>query len=228
MKPMFTVIILAAVLIILFPIAGCGPVYNKIKADLGAQPLTPKEDENKFSDQKPSLPEKFVLHSVPHNPRRQRGMDCAPDSLRMVLNYYEKECKEGELVRKLDSRGRRGGVSLGQLAKIAKQYDLEAYLMSGVSLDILKAFLFNGWPPIMSYKARRDFGHAVVVVGYDDAKKRLLVHDPNFVKVHQFPYHQFLPAWKQTGNSCLLIVPKGLTRQDIINAVSKYIGLDVQ
>ena len=145
----------------------------------------------------------------------------------MVLNYYQKGCKEGELVRQLESRGRYGGVSFRQLAKIAKQYDLEAYLMSGLNLDILKAFLLNKWPPIISYKTARNMGHAVVMVGYNDVKKRALIHDPNFVKVCQFPYHQFLPVWKQTGNLCLLVVPKGLTRQDIINSVRKYVNIDV-
>lgn len=231
MRLMFKIIILTTVLIVLFHIAGCEPVRQKIKSDLTApvkeQAPAPKE-EYVLSAPKNSLPKKFILHSVPHNPRRQQGTDCAPDSLRMVLNYYQKGCKEGELVKQLESRGRYGGVSLGQLAKIAKRYDLEAYLMSGLNLDILKAFLLNRWPPIVSYKSGRNTGHAVVMVGYDDVKKRLLIHDPNFVKVRQFPYYQFLPVWKQTGNLCLLVVPKGLTRQDIMGSVRKYVNIEVQ
>ncbi|MBC8230588.1 C39 family peptidase [bacterium] len=231
MKLMLKIIILISVLIVLCHIVGCGAVYKKIKSDLEAQPIVQSsisQEERQSLLQGDSLPKKFNLHSVPHNSRTQRGTDCGPDSLRMVLNYYDKKCKEGELVKQLDSRGRYGGVSFKQLAEITRKYDLEAYLMSNLNLDILKSFLLNQWPPIVAYKSRRNTGHAVVMVGYDDAKKRLSVHDPNFVKVRQIPYHQFLPVWKQTSNSCLLVVPKGLTKQDIITAVRKYVSLEVR
>lgn len=220
------VIILVVVSIIIFSGVGCEQVYKKIKTDLTAQPTAQSPSSKKKS--KLSLPNKLILHSVPHNPRRQRGTDCGPDSLRMVLNYYEKGVKEGEIVRQLDSRGRYGGVSIAQLGKIARNYGLDAYLMSQLNLDTLKAFLVNRWPPIVSYKLRARQGHAVVLTGYNDVKKRVFVNDPNFIKVRRLPYYQFLPAWKRYNNSCLLIVPKKSTRQDITAAVKKYVSFESQ
>jgi len=228
---MLKITVLISVIALSFHITGCRTVYKKVKAGLEAKPIAQSsvsKEEKESLLQRNLLPKKFNLHSVPHNPRSQRGTDCGPDSLRMVLNCYDKECKEGELVKQLDSRGRYGGVSFKQLAEIAKKYDLESYLMSDLNFDILKSFLLNEWPPIVAYKSRANNRHAVVMVGYDDVKKRLFVHDPNFVKVRQIPYHQFLPVWKQAGNFCLLVVPKGLTRQDIITAVRKYVSVEVQ
>jgi ABC-type bacteriocin/lantibiotic exporter with double-glycine peptidase domain len=221
---------------VLLPLTGCELTYKKLKADLTARPaLTSNlEKDKEYSAKVPSLPEKFILSSVPHNPRRQYGTDCGPDSLRMVLNYYKKGVKEGDLVRQLNKlgeqgrRGKHGGLTFSQLAQLARLYDLEAYSMSGLNFDILKALLINGWPPIVGYRARRGVGHAVVVVGYDDARKRLLVHDPNFVRVNRVPYRDFLPAWKQFGSSCLLVVPKGVKRADIIAAIRKYVNLEVR
>lgn len=219
---LISIITLAIAVIMILSIVGCGAVYRKIKTDLSAQPSMKRKES------KDSLPEKLLIHSVPHNPRRQRGADCGPDSLRMVLNYYDKDVKEGEIVRQLNNRGGHGGVSLGQLAKIASNYNLKAYLMSRLELDILKVFLVKGWPPIVPYNPRVRRGHAVVLIGYNDIEKRLFVNDPNYVKVRRFPYHRFLPLWNRHGSSCLLIVPESYTREDIAAAVRKYVDSEFQ
>ena len=74
--------------------------------------------------------------------------------LLMVLNYYGKNVHEGDITKKIRRRGRHGGVSLSELARIAKEYyGLEAYVMMGGKLEVLKALLLNGWPPIVAYNA---------------------------------------------------------------------------
>ncbi|MCD6508668.1 C39 family peptidase [Candidatus Poribacteria bacterium] len=223
------VLILAFLALMIFPLIGCEMTYNKLKADLTAKPVDMSNGkvEKEVSAEIPSLPQKFTL-PVPHNPARQYGPDCGPDSLRMVLNYYGKGVREGDIVRQLKSRGKYGGVTLSQLARIARGYDLEAYIMAGLNLEILKALLVNKWPPIVTYRARRDVGHAVVVVGYDDTKKRLMVNDPNFVRVSRIPYHDFIPAWQQFGGSCLLVVPKGIKQSDILAAIRRYVSFEIR
>jgi len=220
------VAILSTFLVIMsFSLIGCEMTYRKLKADLTAKPV--RKVEREVAAETPSLPQKFIL-SVPHNPTRQYGPDCGPDSLRMVLNFYKKGVREGDIVRQLESRGRHGGVTLSQLARIARRYDLEAYIMAGLNFDILKALLVNGWPPIVAYRARRNIGHAVVVVGYDEIKKRVMVNDPNFVRVSRIPYWDFIPAWRQFGGSCLLVVPKGVKRSDILAAIRRYVNFEVR
>jgi len=223
------VAILTLLVLTILPLIGCEMTYRKLKADLTAKPVDTSNGrvEREVSAEASSLPRRYIL-SVPHNPVRQYGPDCGPDSLRMVLNFYRRGVKEGDIVRRLKSRGRHGGVTFSQLAEIARGYDLEAYIMAGLNIDILKALLVNGWPPIVGYKARRDVGHAVVVVGYDDVRKRLMVNDPNFVRVSRIPYRDFVPAWEQFGGSCLLIVPKGVKQSDILAAIRRYVNLEVR
>jgi len=210
-----------SIILSLLLLAGCLPSLQAIKEALEE----PEAREAVVGAQvKPELPPRFILHSVPHNPRRQRGTDCGPDSLRMVLNYYGKNVHEGDITKKIRRRGRHGGVSLSELARIAKEYyGLEAYVMMGGKLEVLKALLLNGWPPIVAYRARGDIGHAVVVVGYNDLRGYILVHDPNFLRVTKIPYRDFLPAWRQFGGWMLVVVPKGITLPDVLNAVDKYV-----
>ena len=223
--------ILAFYLIMVFTITGCQLASEQIQTDLDAPAAVQMSGHNEKVANKAvedrSLPGQFRLHSIPHNRRPQRGTDCAPDSLRMVLNHYKKGVTEGEVVKQLDDRGRSGGVTFTQLAAIARGYDLEAYIIYGLNIETLKTFLLNGWPPIVSHSIGRG-GHAIVVVGYDDAKRRLLVHDPWFPRVKRFHYHDFVPVWKHRGNRALLVVPKGVTKRQIITAVGEHATHEIQ
>jgi len=72
------------------------------------------------------LPKKFHLHDVPHNPSKQKGTDCAPDSLMMVLNYRGQNIDNDQVIPGLlgkigARRGRTGGTSFSQMQKMMKQ-----------------------------------------------------------------------------------------------------------
>lgn len=171
------------------------------------------------------LPTSFELHNVPHNPRKQQGTDCAPDSLRMVLKYWGKEVGEQDIPRLLDSRGRGGGTSFSQMQEITvKHYNLPAFIIPNCDLTSIKALILNGWPPIIGYRVSMRYYHAVVAVGYDDKRRQILVNDPNFVGVRKIRYSD-LGGFSEDGIqrlSCLIVLPLGKTEEDIREGLQRY------
>jgi len=178
------------------------------------------------------LPQSFQLHDVPHNPRTQRGTDCAPDSLRMVLNYRGKDVsRDWDIPLKLSKdvtglRGRNYGTSFYQMQQIAvKFYDLPAFVIHNCDLYSLKAAILNGWPPVISYRASGRSHHAVVAVGYDDERRVMLVHDPNYIRTKKMRYYDLGGASEGLIQrlSCLLVLPEGSTEEELRRGLEKYV-----
>ena len=141
------------------------------------------------------LPKKLQLHDVPHNPSKQKGSDCAPDSLRMVLNYRGQNiANDQEIVRKLTSRGTGGGTTFRQMQEIAvKDYGLPAFIINNCDLDSLKAAIVNEWPPVVSYRVKGRIYHAVVAVGLERSIDVIRDVDRAFVVSHPPSADRHLP-----------------------------------
>jgi hypothetical protein len=173
-----------------------------------------------------SLPITYQLHDVPHNPRKQKGTDCAPDSLRMILNYRGKNVDEPDITRLLTSRGMGGGTSFGQMQDIAaNNYGLPAFVIHNCDLDSIKSAINNKMPPIIAYRSSGRTFHAVVGVGYDDNRKLIFVHDPNVLSVRKMRYSD-LGGFEDDGLqrlSCLIVLPAGATEDELRKAFAKYI-----
>jgi len=217
-----------AQLTLLIALAGCSALE---------QTRSPAEDSDLASGTMEPLPERFQLHGVPHNPRKQEGTDCAPDSLRMVLNYRGKDvAKDWDIPQQLTSeltglRGSSGGTSFHQMQKIAVEiYGLPAFVIPNCDLDSLKAAIVNGWPPVVSYKSRGRSYHAVVAVGYDDKRHNMLIHDPNYLNVRKMRYYDLGGASENSSVqriSCLLILPAGSTKKNLKQGLEKYVPKDM-
>jgi len=186
-----------------------------------------KVSQEKGTVEEQKLPERFRLHKLHHNPRKQKGTDCGPDSLRMVLNYLGNDVTEGDIVRKLQKRTKRGGTTFHQLKEIAEShYGMKAFMVSNANLNVLKVLLVQNYPPIVGYRTRNREGHAVVFAGYDDKKRVAFINDPNYVKVTRIGYMDFLGAWKSYGRPCLLIAPANTTQKMIKKDLGEYLPKD--
>ena len=174
-----------------------------------------------------SISQSFQLHDVPHNPRKQKGTDCAPDSLRMVLTYRGKKIdSDWDIPQQLETRGRSGGTSFRQMQQIAvKSYGLPAFIVNNCDLQSMKAAIMNKWPPIVGYRSSGKYYHAVVAVGYDDKRRVLLVHDPNYPRVRKIKYYDLGGVSEDSVQrlSCLLVLPQGSTLEDLRLGLEKYI-----
>ena len=214
---------IAAYLILLVVLTGCSVLR---------QTRSPSTEADFASEMEEVLPQRFQLHDVPHNPRRQEGTDCAPDSLRMVLNYRGKNVvKDWDIPLKLTRevtglRGRSGGTSFHQMQKIVVEtYGLPAFIIPNCDLYSLKAAIVNRWPPIISYKSRGRSHHAVVAVGYDDKRHNMLIHDPNYLSVRKMRYYDLGGVSENSVQRlpCLLVLPKGSTEKDLRRGLEKYV-----
>jgi hypothetical protein len=184
-------------------------------------------ESEEMSGTEGTIPQSLQLHDVPHNPRKQKGTDCAPDSLRMVLTYRGKKIdSDWDIPQQLETRGRGGGTSFRQMQQIAvKSYGLPAFIISNCDLQSLKAAIVNKWPPIVGYRSSGKYYHAVVAVGYDDKRRVLLVHDPNYLRVRKIKYYDLGGVSEDSVQklSCLLVLPQGSTLEDLRLGLEKYI-----
>ncbi len=166
------------------------------------------------------------MHDVPHNPSKQKGTDCAPDSLRMILNYRGKNVAEQDIPRLLTSRGKGGGTSFYQMQDITvKFYNLPALVLNNCDLTLIKVLIINKFPPIIGYRSSGRYYHAVVAVGYNDERRQMLVHDPNIIGVRKIRYSD-LGGVSNDGTqrlSCLLVLPNGSNHETLIEVLEGYI-----
>lgn len=215
-------------LTILLALAGCSALEQP-------QGISTQAEENAIAGTEGPLPKKFQLHGVPHNPRKQKGTDCAPDSLRMVLNYRGQNIANDQVIpRLLDeigaSRGRSGGTSFSQMQQIAvEHYHLPAFIIPNCDLDSLKSAIANEWPPIVSYRVSVRSYHAVVAVGYNDERRTMSVHDPNYLRVRKIRYDALGGLSGDSGQrlTCLLVLPEGSTEEKLRLGLGKYVPKEV-
>ena len=178
-----------------------------------------------------ALPKSFQLHDVPHNPSKQKGPDCAPDSLRMVLNYRGKKIGNDHIIPGLldkigARRGLGGGTTFHQMQQIAvEHYNLPTFLINNCDLDSLKAAIVNEWPPLVSYRVSGRTNHAVVAVGYNDKRRTMSVHDPNYIRVRKIRYDTLGGVSGDSGQRlrCLLVLPEGMTERELRRGLEKYV-----
>ena len=209
-------------LIIIFATAGCAILEQERNVT----------EEEVAGGTAGSLPKKFQLHDVPHNPRKQKGTDCAPDSLRIIVTYRGRKIEnEQEIPRLLDvikrgGRGQSGGTSFGQMQEIAAEhYGLPAFIIYNCDMNSLKSAIVNEWPPIVSYRSSGRAYHAVVAVGYDDKRNIMSLHDPNYLKVRKIRYDDLggISGDAAQKLTCLLVLPEGSTEEELRRGLKKYI-----
>ncbi len=79
------------------------------------------------------------------------------------------------------------------------------------SLDLLRATLANGRPPILLIEDRPSRYHFVVGVGLTD--RDVVVHDPTWGPARRLPIARFTRAWNAAGWWMLIITPQAAPRE---------------
>jgi hypothetical protein len=71
--------------------------------------------------------------------------------------------------------------------------------------------------------------HAVVAVGYDDKRRRMRVHDPNYLRVKDIRYDDLggLSGDSEQVLTCLLVLPEGSTQDTLRQGLEKYVPKEV-
>ena len=119
---------------------------------------------------------------------------CLPAALTMVLNYWGKEVSLEHLVREV---GDYPFIDLKKIRQIVDSYNLSYMWNYGWTVGDIMDYVDEGVPVIVEHwfsEAQRT-GHARVVVGYDDANKTIITHDPAVGSFYEIPYERFNFLW---------------------------------
>jgi hypothetical protein len=99
------------------------------------------------------------------------------------------------------------GVAGSRLADFANARGMTAVAHAG-DIGHLRDHVGKGRPMIVTWAMGRDRYHDVVVVGFDDARRRVIVHDPARGPARAVGLDTFRRRWQGAGYWTLLVAPK--------------------
>ena len=99
-----------------------------------------------------------------------------------------------------------------------------AAVISGGSLDVLKAFVAKGWAPIVMIQFQGRTPEILPLSDYNDQLSEVYLQNPTNLSKRRLTYGDFETAWsKHSQNKCVLITPQKLTETDLQNALGRAI-----
>jgi ABC-type bacteriocin/lantibiotic exporter with double-glycine peptidase domain len=144
-----------------------------------------------------------VQLSVPFVP--QERDTCGAASLAMVLRYWGVSTTHDEIARAVLERGHQG-IAGSRLEAFARARGLFALAYEG-DLDQLRESLAKGRPVIVALATGRGLHHDVVVTGFDDAAREVVLHDPSEGRDRRLAVTAFEKRWRQAKHWALLVLP---------------------
>lgn len=148
-----------------------------------------------------SPPKRVVLSDIPYV--KQHGPQCAAASLSMVLSYYKQDIDQDDIYSAIKSDY--AGAQSHDIVNYPRSLSYKTYGYIG-NLEDLKQKIDQGIP-VLVFLSPFGFGHVVVVIGYDESKHQIVMHDPTVANNHAVGYDEFLEEWRQSGNECAIVVP---------------------
>lgn len=106
-------------------------------------------------------------------------------------------------------------------ATLRSQVDNIAIISNG-SLDVLKAFIAEGWAPIVLLRSQRS-QEVLSVVRYNDGASELYLQNPNNLSERRMSYNDFGKAWAASRSKCLLITAQNLSEAKIQEVLGGYL-----
>jgi ABC-type bacteriocin/lantibiotic exporter with double-glycine peptidase domain len=140
---------------------------------------------------------------VPYVP--QRKDTCGAAALAMVLQYWGVAVSHDEVAGEL-LQPELHGIAGSRLAAFAAGRGLTAIAHAG-DVDHLRDYVGKGRPMIVAWAMGRGRHHDVVVIGFDDARRRVIVHDPARGAARHVELEAFERRWAGAGHWTLLVAP---------------------
>jgi ABC-type bacteriocin/lantibiotic exporter with double-glycine peptidase domain len=124
----------------------------------------------------------------------------------MVMRFWGTTASQGEIASALAKPELRG-IAGSALAAYARERGFEAVAHKG-DAPHLRRHLDKGRPLIVAWDMGDGRFHDVVVVGWDDATREAIVHDPARGAGRRMSARAFEERWKGAGHWTLLVVPR--------------------
>jgi ABC-type bacteriocin/lantibiotic exporter with double-glycine peptidase domain len=124
----------------------------------------------------------------------------------MVLQYYGVAVSHDDVAREL-LQPELHGIAGSALAAFASGRGMTAVPHAG-DIDHLRDHVGKGRPMIVAWAMGKGRFHDVVVVGFDEARDRVIVHDPARGASRAVKMDTFRRQWAGAGYWTLLVAPK--------------------
>ena len=162
-----------------------------------------------------------ALAAAERNTRPQSGQSqvSLPESATIQLQrlpYVRNAFKEPPRV------GSRGG--LDDFYATTRGTVQHVAIISNCSLDVLKAFIAKGWPPIVMVQLQGRSPEILSVTDYNDTLGEVSLQNPSSSAKRRLSYTDFETSWsKSSRNKCVLITPQQLSEIDVQNMLGRYL-----
>ena len=102
-----------------------------------------------------------------------------------------------------------------------------AAVISGGTLDVLKAFVAKGWPPVVMVQLQGRSPEILLLTQYNERSSEVFLKNPINAGERRLSYKDFETYWTTSSkNRFLLITPQELTETDIQNVLGRYLPTD--
>jgi tetratricopeptide (TPR) repeat protein len=153
----------------------------------------------------------------------QRKDTCGAAALAMVLRYWQDDASHDDIARTLLTPELHG-IAGSRLAEFARGRGMEAVAYRG-DMAHLRDFVGKGRPLIVAWHMGRGRFHDVVVVGFDDARRAVIVHDPAQGPGRAVRERTFEKRWSGAGYWTLLVArEKAVTMPTYDELVSQAVN----
>ncbi|MDE0686124.1 MAG: hypothetical protein OXI63_24625 [Candidatus Poribacteria bacterium] len=99
-----------------------------------------------------------------------------------------------------------------------------AAIVSGASFDVLKAFIAEGWAPIVMIQFQGRTPEILPVSDYNDQLSEVSLQNPTNLNKRRLTYKAFEAAWgKDPRKKVVLITPQRLTETDLESVLGNYL-----
>ena len=97
-------------------------------------------------------------------------------------------------------------------------------VVSNCSFDVLKAFIANGWAPIVIVEFQGRTPEILPLTHYNEQLGEVIFEDPSNLSKRRLTYKDFERTQSRiSGKKCVLITPQQLTEMDIQKVLGKYL-----
>ena len=97
-------------------------------------------------------------------------------------------------------------------------------IISNTSLDVLKAFVANGWAPIVVVQLQGRSPEILPMSAYDDRSSEVILQNPVNLGERRVSYRDFeMFGTARSRNKCVLITPQFLTEVDVLRVLGGYL-----
>ncbi|MBV8084788.1 MAG: C39 family peptidase [Chloroflexi bacterium] len=152
--------------------------------------------------------------------------NCGPASVAEVLGYWGVKKTQGEVQAVLRADGNPGGMSPFGMPSYARSFGLSTLMGAGGSDDLVKAFIANGLPVIVSQwvSLGDHYGHYRPIQAYDDQRGVFISSDPYLGDNHAISYNEFDAIWASNNDRFYVIYPP--SKQPVVDSIVAAAGWD--